>query len=136
MATGTPFSPTPFSSTVVAPQTASVFRRASYIYPAEYRFAPTAVSTANLVAGSTNQQPDSLNALALVLERASSWVDLICFHRPEGTLAASITTESAWIKAKPHGTLVLTCNVKPVLEVTAPGLGATPAPTADVTPDT
>jgi len=127
MATGTPFQPTPFSTTIVGPQTASAFRRAPYISISEYRFAPTAVSTNALVSGSFNQGPDSSASLAMVIDRASAWVDEICFHRPEGTLAASETTESQAVTAKAGGTLALQCNFYPILEVTGLAVGANPS---------
>ena len=136
MATGVPFAPTPFASTVVAPQTASAFRRASYVTPSEYRFAPTAVASTALVSKSTNQLTDSLASLAMVIERASSWADLICFHRADGTLAASVTTESMWVKAKPDGSLALICNFKPVLEVTGLGLGYNPSQITNIDSNT
>jgi hypothetical protein len=43
--------------------------------------------------GSAGQQASELYN---VLLRASDWVDLICFHGPDGTLAASPTIQSGW----------------------------------------
>ena len=136
MATGTPFVPAALSTTSVAPSVVSENRRFSYVTPSEYRLAPTAVATSALVAGSTNQQSDSLSSLARTLERASGWVDLICFHRAEGTLAASATTESGWVSAKPDGSVALVCNFKPVLEVTGLGFGSMPSQLASIDSNT
>jgi len=135
VATGTPFSPTPFTSTVVAPVTASLFRRVSYCSPSEFRFAPTAVATMDLVQGSTNAA-DQTASLAQVLARASSWADLICFHRSDGSLQASLTTESDWVKPKADGSLCLVCNFKPVTEVVGLGVGSTPSGLGNVTSST
>lgn len=123
MPTGTPFAPTPFNTSVVAPQTASLFRRAPYISTSEYRFSPNAVDTKNLVRNSTNTEVDSLASLAQVILRASGWVDQICFHRADGTLAASPTTEKQRIVPKPDGSIEVICNFKPVLEVTGLAFG-------------
>jgi len=135
MTTGTPFSPAPFSTSVVAPGVLSANRARPYISVTDYRNAPTAVSTTALVSGSTNPG-DSTSALARVIERASSWADLICFHRADGTLAASPSTESAWVTAKSGGALALICNYRPVLEVVGLGLGSTPSQLGNVSPST
>jgi hypothetical protein len=133
MSTGSPFIPAPFASTVVAPSTATGFRSTPYISLSEYRFAPTSVGTKSLVAGSTNQAVDSPASLAQMIQRASSWADLFCFHRADGTLAASQTVESDWVTAKPDGSLVLICNFKPVLEVTGMGMGPIPSQISNIT---
>lgn len=127
MATGTPFSPTPFATSVVAASATSIVRRAPYISPSEYRFAPTAVATTDLVPGSTNQATDSLNSLAQVINRASSWIDTYCFHTGDGTLAASPSTEQGWIVPRANGSLGIVANYKPILEVLGVAVGPTPS---------
>jgi len=127
MTTGTPFAPAPFATSYVSPTVASAFRRSSYITPSEYRFTPTAVSTRQLVVKSANPQVDSVASLAVLIEQASAWADLIAFHRSDGSFAASVTTEMDWVKVKPDGSLALICNFKPVLEVTGLALGPQPA---------
>ena len=135
MGTGTPFAPTPFATTVVVPEVASAYRRVPYLSISEYRFAPTAVSTQQLVAKSANpNDPDA--SLARVIERASAWADLLCFHRAEGTLAASVTTESQWVTAKPDGSLALVCNFKPVREVVGMAIGSLPSNLTNVSAST
>src|SRR6202042_782824 len=89
-----------------------------------------------LVSSPTNQREDALNSLAILIERASSWADLICFHRAGGTLAASITTESMGVKAKPDGCRALISNLKPVLEVVGLGLGYNPSQITNIDSNT
>lgn len=135
MGTGAPFAPAAFPTTVVVPEVASAYRRVPYLSISEYRFAPTAVSTQALVAKSANpNDPDA--SLARVIERASAWADLLCFHRPEGTLAASVTTESQSVTAKPDGSLALICNFKPIREVVGVALGSLPSNLANVSATT
>jgi len=118
------FAPTPFSEPIVAPDTASLFRRVPYVSPGEYLHAPTAVATGNLVPGGSDS--DNEAELANVISRASGWLDEICFHLAPGTLAASPGTESAWMRPKPNGELVLICNYKPILQVDGLALGSGP----------
>ncbi len=127
------FVPTPFTTPVVTPNAVAgdAFRRIPYISVSEYRFAPTAMNTTDLVPGSSNPA-DSDASLAEVVLRASAWVDEICFHRGNGTLAASVTTESDWITVKPDGSLSLICNFKPILEVVGVGLGPSPSQASNI----
>lgn len=131
MTTGAPFSPTPLATTVVNPEAGTIFRRAPYISPAEFQTAPTAVATTNLIAGGTAQQ--NLQALADVIMRASSWLDEHCFHTADGTLAASPSTETAWIKPKPDGSLAIPCKYRPILELTGLAIGTVPSQLASLT---
>lgn len=118
-----PFVPAPFATPVVSPAATTLTRRVPYISPTEFANAPTAVATNNLVPGGTpaQQAAEQYN----VLLRASDWVDLICFHGPDGTLAASPTVESGWITPKSQG-LWLQCNMKPIMAVTGLALGPAP----------
>src|ERR1700744_4013444 len=109
------FVPETFAEPPVSSAVATLFRRTPYISPGEYKQAPTAVATSALVPGGAAEE--QLAELAAVISRASDWVDTICFHRAEGTLAASPTTEEDWIKPKANGELLITCNFKPILEV-------------------
>ena len=124
------FVPEQFKTPAVSPDTASLFRRTPYISPAEYMQTPTAVAVKNLVPnGSADEQ---LAALAAVISRASGWVDEICFHRADGTLAASPSTESAWIRPKDNGSLFVICNFKPILEVDGFAVGLNPSEMEDI----
>jgi len=124
------FVPTSFPEPVVSPDTATLFRRVSYISPSEYQQTPTAVSVNNLAPNGS--KPEQLAALAAVISRASDWLDTICFHKADGTLAASPTTESGWIKPRENGSLALICNYKPILEVDALALGPGPQNLANI----
>lgn len=129
------FVPTPFASPIIVPNAVAgdAFRRIPYVSVSEYRFAPTAVSTGALVPGSQSPIQSSAASLANVIMRASSWVDEVCFHRSNGTLAASITTEWDYPKIKPDGSIALICNFKPVIEVVGIGVGPNPATVQNVT---
>lgn len=127
-----PFVPTPFASPVVNPTVSSLYKRFNYISVSSYQAAPTAVATNNLVAGSQNSQAQAA-ALATVISRASSWIDEICFARPDGTLAASQSTEQGYsttsssrINIKANGSVILICNYKPILEVDTIAVGPAP----------
>lgn len=119
-----PFKPAALGTPIVNPTTASLFRREPYISPSEYKQVPTAVGTGNLVPG--GNPAEQLAALAAVISRASGWLDLICFHAAEGTLAASPVTEAAWVKIN-NGVLKLVCNFRPILSLDALAFGPSSA---------
>lgn len=126
-----PFIPTPFSTPVVAPEVSSYYRRAPYLSATEYVNAPTAVSVTSLIPGGTQQQ--QLQVLADTIMRASGWMDEHCFHTADGTLAASPSTESRWVRPKADGTLVLPCKYRPILEVDALAYGSIPSQLSSLT---
>jgi hypothetical protein len=125
----TPFSPAPFDTPIVSPSATTLSRREPYISPSELKAAPTALALNNLVPGASAAQQAS--ELYNVLLRASDWVDLICFHGPDGTLAASPTIQSGWVTPQ-HGRLAFICNFKPILAVTGMALGPGPAQLSDI----
>ncbi len=125
----TPFSPAPFDTPIVSPSATTLDRRQPYISPSELKNAPTALALGNLVPGGSAGQQSS--ELYNVLLRASDWVDLICFHGADGTLAASPTIQSAWVTPK-HGRLAFICNMKPILAVIGMALGSGPANLSDI----
>lgn len=131
-AVGTPFQPTPFATSYVAPQVNSAFRRFPYISLQEFQNAPTAVSTKTLVPNGTAQQ--NQQALADTIMRASGWVDEHCFHSSDGTLAASTSVESSPVRAK-NGSIKLICKYRPILEVQGIALGPTAAQLSSLTTD-
>lgn len=126
-----PFIPTPFSTPVVSPEVSSAYRRFPYLSPSEYVNAPTAVGTNNLIPNGNAQ--DNLQVLADTIMRASGWMDQHCFHTADGTLAASPSTEAAWIRPKLNGSMVLTCKYRPILEVDAIALGCNPGELSSLT---
>ena len=117
------FVPTPFATPVVAPNTYQAYRAVPYISPSQYRFAPTAVATNGLVLGSQDQQVDSTASLAQVIARASAWMDGFCFHRGDGSFAASVSVEQMNVMIKPTGSISLICNFKPIREVVGIAMG-------------
>lgn len=131
--TAGPFIPTPLATPVVASEAVSVTRALPYISLSQYRFAPTAVGTTQLVPGSTSQTTDSAASLAQVIQRASSWIDQFCFHTPDGTLAASVTTESMWVKIKPNGDIPLISKYRPILDVQGVAIGPIPGDLTSLT---
>jgi hypothetical protein len=125
----TPFSPAPFTDPIVAPSATTLSRREPYISPSELKAAPTALALGNLVPGGSAAQQAS--ELYNVLLRASDWVDLICFHGPDGTLVASPSIQSGWVTPK-QGRLALVCNFKPILQVSGVALGPGPQQLSDI----
>lgn len=124
-----PFAPAPFTVPIVSPSATTLSRREPYISPSELKAAPTALALSNLVPGGSAAQQAS--ELYNVLLRASDWVDLICFHGPDGTLAASPTVQAGWVAPK-QGRLALVCNFRPILAVTGVALGAGPQSLSDI----
>jgi len=130
------FTPTPFASPVLAPNVVSTYRAAPYITPSWYRYAPTAVSTFDLVPGSSNQAADSTASLANVISRASAMMDEYCFHRNDGSFSAFVSTEQMWAPIKPSGQLVLLANFKPIRAVVGLGMGPAASQLTDMDPTT
>ena len=131
-----PFQPTRFSVPVVNPTitTSTVNHLLPYISPSEFRFAPTAVGSADLVPLSTNQSVDSTASLWQEIMRATALINNIIFHGREASLAANIITEADYVRIQSSGALEIFCNYKPVREVLSLALGFTPitlSPIAD-----
>lgn len=124
-----PFTPAEFAVPVVAPNATTLTRRIPYLGPSEFKGAPTAIAVNNLVPG--GNAAANMAELYNVLLRASDWVDLICFHGPDGTLAASPTVQSGWVTPL-QGELRLICNFKPILEVIGMALGRGPNDLVDI----
>jgi hypothetical protein len=76
-----------------------------------------------LVQGSNDQQVDSTASLAQVISRASSWIDSYCYHRGDGSFAASVSVEQMMATVKPQGSVSLICNFKPIREVVGLAIG-------------
>lgn len=130
--TGTPFEPTPFATTYVAPTVNSAFRRYPYISLQEFQNAPTAVATGTLIPNGTSAQ--NQQALADTIMRASGWIDEHCFHSSDGTLAASVSVESSPVRAN-NGAIKLICKYRPILEVQGIALGPTAGQLTSLTTD-
>lgn len=119
--------PPRFTTPVVPPKIASQVLTQPYISPSEYRFAPTAVGTTNLVANSTDEPVDSVASLYERILSASDWINLTCFYATGGSFAATIVTESDYVKIKPNSNVDLICNNKFILELLGMGIGLNPA---------
>ncbi len=117
------YTPVPFTTPIVTPSIMTSTISLPYISPSEYRFAPTSVGTQTLVPGAVSPQTASLQSLSQVLMRASQWVNEICFPTPDGSLAATLITDSTIAKIKPSGNVVLICNVRPIREVISVAVG-------------
>ena len=131
-----PFQPTRFSVPIVNPviSTSTVNHLLPYVSPSEFRFAPTAVGSADLVPLSTNQSADSIASLSQEIMRATALINNIIFHGREASLAANIITEADYVRIQSSGALEIFCNYKPVREVLSLALGFTPttlSPIAD-----
>ena len=124
-----PFAPALFTAPIVVPNATTLTRRLPYIGPSEFKAAPTALAVNQLVPGGNAGAQTS--ELYNVLLRASDWVDLICFHGPDGTLAASPTIQSGWVTPK-LGRLAFLCNFKPIISVTGLALGSGPQNLTDI----
>lgn len=121
------FVPARFTTPITSPKIVSQFSQLPYISPSQFRFAPTAVSTTDLVPGSQNQAIDSLASLADVIGEMSEWINTICFHTLGGSLAASIITESDYFKIRPNGEISLICNYAPIWQMLGMGVGPNPS---------
>lgn len=99
----------------------------SYITPAEYRAAPTAVDTNNLVAGGNQAVQDG--ALLGVIARASAWIDnLVTF-----SMIASSYVEWVPTRYQRDGTLSLHPKRTPLNQLVGLSLGTHAANMAAVT---
>ncbi len=92
----------------------SYTNRVPYITAQEYQSAPTAMDTANLVAG--GQASAQLTALNETISRASSWIDQHCMGA-WGTLAATVEVENARVWGSYRNSLIIHPKYWPLLEV-------------------
>lgn len=100
--------------TVIAPFNLSYLNRTPYITVAEYQAAPTAIDTTNLVvAGASGAQQTSLDE---IIARASSLMDTHCCGT-NGTLCASLNTETGRVRADRRGRWIIHPRFFPILEV-------------------
>ena len=112
----------PLSVPIINPEQFSEATPSAYLTVSEFLHAPTAVDTSELVDGGTAQ--DQLVELANIISRVSAWMDVYTMGIG-GTLAASANTKGAWIKPR-RGWVSFVLDYKPVLEVTAVGIGINP----------
>ena len=131
-----PFIPTPLATPIVNPAVGSSGAPPiPYISNTQYRFAPTAMDSQNMVPG--QGAPANNQSLADTIRRASRWVDSICFGSdPSGkgvSLAASLSVEGATVRIK-GGELRLVCDYRPLLEVVGIATGTGMSDLSDIDP--
>ena len=127
------FVPTQFATPLVAPSTFQAYDAAPYLAISDYRFAPTAVGTQQLVQNAANPTAASDASLAQVILRASDWINTYCYHDGGGSFVASVAVEQDMLTVKPDGSIVLICNYRPIRELTGLALGATPSSVQSLT---
>lgn len=111
----------------VSPSIATHDARASYITVQEFKDSPTAVELDNLVIGGS--QLDQDEALAVAIERASSWADSITLQ----VLAATVDTAYHRARVRPDGSIRLPLAFKPVLAVLGISTGAAASQLSPIT---
>lgn len=113
-----PYTPTAFAAPILNPAVGGAGVPVAYVSNSQFKFAPTALDTANLVPGGTLAQQEQ--SLADVLARASAWADRYCFGTDPAakgaSLAATMSVQSAAVRAH-GGYLKLVCDYKPILSV-------------------
>lgn len=108
---------TPATVSFVTPP--SYARTHAYLTIGEFRDAPTAVDTSNLIIGGTQLSEDQM--LQSIIFRASSWVDEYCGQ----VLAATAATETGRVRVNRHGEFIVHPSQWPILEVTDFQVGPT-----------
>jgi hypothetical protein len=113
--------PVPVVAPAVANNVNTYASRSSYVTVQEFKDAPTAVELDNLVLnGSTASQDE---ALAVVIERASSWADALTYQ----TLAATVDTAYGRARVRSDGTVRFPLPFKPVIAVLGIAVGGRPS---------
>jgi len=92
-----------------------------YLTLAEWRAAPTAIDTSDIIPGGSPTQQDQ--AVRDAIERSSSWVDRICHQ----VLAATQDTHRGRYRINRWGTVRIPLPRKPVLEVSGVAIGYSPS---------
>ena len=105
----------------VAPNITTYASRTPYLTLAEWLAAPTAIDITNLIPGGTQEMQNQ--AITNEIERASSWVDRICFQ----VLAATSDITSGRFLVNRWGAVRIPLPRKPVLEVSSVSVGSTPS---------
>ncbi len=91
-----------------------------YLTVTEYRTSSVAVDTRNLVPGGTQAANDA--ALAQLIWRASSWINVFCNQ----DLAATVNVEKKRVFAQRNGDLAVNTDFFPILEVRDLQIGTAP----------
>jgi hypothetical protein len=113
--------PVPVVVPVVANNVSTYDTRSSYVTVQEFKDSPTAVELDNLVIDGSPQSQDE--ALAVVIERASSWADALTYQ----TLAATVDTAYGRARVRSDGTVRFPLPFKPVIAVLGISVGGRPS---------
>jgi hypothetical protein len=100
--------------------TSLTFSESPYITVAEYKAAPTALQTSNLVVGGNEAAQDA--ELARVILRASSYMD----EYLNQNLVATLTTETQRVRMTPQGYIALHPNNNPIISLNSFQYGSDP----------
>ena len=112
---------TPAPPIVVAPNITTYASRSSYVTVQEFKDSPTAVELDNLVLDGSSASQDE--ALAVVIERASSWADALTYQ----VLAATVDICSTRARIRADGTIRVPLRYKPVIAVLSILTGQVPS---------
>jgi len=107
---------------VVAPYVSSYVTRVPYLTNDEFAAAPLGFDLSNLVPSGT--APQESTVLTELIRRASARVDTYCMGS-DGTLCASLNTESKRIRADRQGNWLVNTEFWPIIEVVSFSVGST-----------
>ena len=136
-----PFAPTPFASPVINPKGGGFVKPFPYLSVSQYRYAPTAMNTDNLVDIDTDSGPateqDQIQALYNTINRSGGHIDRYLFGSDEGakgaSLCASQNIDDAMLLVM-LGYLNLQCRFGPIISLDGLAIGAFANQTQDVDP--
>jgi hypothetical protein len=111
----------------IAPGIATYDTRTSYITVQEFKDSPTAVELSNLVLDGSSLDEDE--ALAVAIERASSWADALTYQ----TISATVNTSFKRARVRPDGTVRVALPFKPVIAVLGISTGPKPSMMSPIT---
>ena len=123
-----PYAPTPFATPIINPRVGGFGLPYPYISVSQYRFAPTAMDTENLVPD--GDEAAQTQALADTIRRQSSEMDIYCFGADPAAKGASLcatqTVDAAYVKIL-GGELRLVCDYHPIMELDSLAVGVDPS---------
>ena len=131
-----PYYPPVLATPVVNPRVGGFVKPVPYLSTSQYRFAPTAMDTNNLVTEAISDllapptEQDQLQALHDVIQRASGWIDRYLFGTAPAAKGASLCasqTVADGMFLVLQGFLNLQCDYTPILQLDACAVGANPA---------
>jgi hypothetical protein len=131
-----PFIPTPIANPVMNPAIGwTGARPIPYISNSQFQFAPTALTTKDLVPG--GDAAAQAQSLANTIRRATGIINRMCFGASAsskgGSLAASLVVDSARIRIK-GGELRLICDYTPLVQLVGVAVGAGMSSLSDLAP--